>query len=162
MLNDETRQVRSIAYQIASQVGFDFQAAATFSLSRHSFQLDFCKLPLPSHAVEVPSCARGSFMRLGINVAPKLHRTRTKRFTPTYLRDKHSRARCGKLAPWRQSYPVIFLSREKGSSAFTVSPTPTIFRSLRKAFLLVEPVRCCLGREAGACNTSCYVPCILA
>ena len=94
-------------------------------------------------------------MRLGINVAPKLHRTKTKRFTPTYLHDKPSRARCGKLAPWRQPYPVIFL----WSFAFTVSPIPIVFRSLRKAFLLVEPVRCYLGREAGACNTSCYVPC---
>lgn len=100
-------------------------------------------------------------MRLGKIVAPKLHRTRTKRFTPTYLCDNPSRARCGKLAPWHFGNLAIHhtlsfsFAREKGSIAFTVSLTPIvfrlssfIFRSFRKAFLLVEPARC-LGREAG-------------
>ena len=70
-------------------------------------------------------------MRFGIIVAPKLHQTRTKRFTPTYfyLGDKPSRARCGKLASWQLSIPLSFsLTRGKGSIAFTVSPPPIVFR----------------------------------
>lgn len=80
-------------------------------------------------------------MRFGIIVGPKLHRTRTKRFTPTYLCDKPSRPpwQIGNLATWQLgnlAHPLIFISRKKKGPLFQ-GPADTNCRSFRKAFLLV-------------------------
>ena len=124
--------------------------AATFSLSCHSFQLDLCHCHI-SHA-EAPTCARGSLMRLGISLLRKYIKPEPSDSPPhTFVTSPRAPA----VANWHLgdlaiSHPLSFSLRErkKGSFAFTASPTPIVVPSLRKAFLLVEPVRC-LGREAG-------------
>lgn len=76
---------RSIAYQSAFKVVFDFQAPTAYRyLATSSARL--LPLPLPHLTMfEAPSCAlREGLTHASRNiVAPKLHRTGTKRFTPT-------------------------------------------------------------------------------
>ena len=68
------------------QVVFDFQAPTAYRYLATSFSSTFAIAIAPSHpCFEAPSCAlREGLTHASRNiVVPKLHRTGTKRFTPT-------------------------------------------------------------------------------
>ena len=73
---------RSIAYQSGFQVVFDFQAPSAYRYLATSARL--LPLPLPHLTMLKRPAARGAHYAFRNIVAPKLHRTRTKRFTPTF------------------------------------------------------------------------------
>lgn len=100
MLNDESLcKANRICYQIAFQVGCDFQAAATTSLSRQ-FSSTFAIATCSSAELR----EGGSLMRLGILLLRNSIEAEPSDLPPHRSIDKSSRARCGKLAPWRLSH----------------------------------------------------------
>ena len=120
--------VRSIAYQIAIQVGFDFQAAATFSLSRHSLQLDFCHYHCHLTMLK-RRAARGAhscvseklLLRNSIEQGPSDSPPHTSTFVTIPRAPAVANWQIGTLAPWQLShtpYPLLFLRERKGVHCF--------------------------------------------